>query len=159
MNHNDRAAAAKVALGKEHEETIEVRSEQDPALTGAVTYSLPTGKDLMRIAIIQHDLREGRPLEALDNLSGGLAVVMSTLAVVVRRAPDWWYRTEGEGKDARRVAAPELLTDTGLLWDIWGRYVAFRGTFPGSRVDAADREAAGGAGPALAGQAAEPAAV
>ena len=160
MNHNDQAAAAKVALGNDYTQTIEVQSDKYPGLKGSITYSLPTGKDLARIAVLQHDLREGRPLEALDNLSGGLIIVMSTLAIVVNKAPDWWYRTVGEGKDAQRVAAPEMLRDTGLLWDIWGRYVTFRDeTFPGQGTDAANRAAADGAEPVLAGAPAEPAAV
>lgn len=159
MNHNDRAAAARVALGTALEETIEVQSEKFPELKGSITFSLPNGKDLMRIAIIQHDLREGRPLESLDNLSGGLAVVMSTLAIVVRKAPDWWYQTVGEGKDARKVAAPELLKDTSMLYDIWGRFVAFRDTFPGRGTDEPDHPAATGAQSVSAGDETQQAAV
>jgi hypothetical protein len=159
MSHNDQAAAAKVALGIQYERTIEVASEIDPALKGSVTFSLPTGKDFMRIAVLQHDLREGRPFEELDGLSGGMLVMLSTLSVIVRRAPDWWYRTEGTGKDAKRLAAPELIADVNVLWDIWGGFVTFRDTFPRLGNDQADGQAAGGADPLPAVQAPAPAAV
>lgn len=159
MIHNDRAAAAKVALGTEYTETIEVQSELDDRLKGKITYSLPNGKEQARIAVIQHDLREGRSLEALDPLSGGLIVMLAQLSVVVREAPSWWYRTEGIGKDTQQIAAPELIMDQALLWEIWGKFVAFRNTFPRGGSDGADRAPSAGTGTASAREATEPAPV
>ena len=156
---NDGAAAAKVLLGTGYETTVDVASTLDPTIKGSVTLSLPSGKDLARIAVIQHGLREGRPLEELDMLSGGTIVALSTLAVVVRKAPDWWYRTEGEGKNAVRIPAPELLLDQQLLWQVWGRYVSFRDSFPRRSNDDASGEAAAGAPSVPAGQEAGAAAV
>jgi hypothetical protein len=154
-----KVAVAKIARGTSYETTVEVASTLNPTLTGSVTLSLPSGKDLARIAVIQHDLREGRPLEELDMLSGGTIVALSTLAVVVRKAPDWWYRTEGEGKLAVKIAAPELILDQHFIWDLWGRYVSFRDSFSDRAGNDGAGEPAVGAQPALARAAAAPAPV
>ena len=156
---NDRVAAAKVLLGTTYETTLDVASTMDPSLKGAITLSLPTGKDLARIAVIQHGLREGKPLDELDALSGGTIVALSTLSVVVRKAPDWWYRTEGDGKAAVQVPAPEQLRDMHLIWDIWERYVSFRASFSGRGDDDAASETPGGAAAAPAREETQPTAV
>ena len=156
---NDRAVAAKIVLGTAYEKTIEVESHLVPTMCGSITFSLPSGKDLARIAILQHDLREGRPLDDLDVLSGGLMVALSTLSVIVRTAPDWWYRVEGEGKTAKRIAAPELLIDQELIWGIWGEYVAFRDTFPRRSDTDASRTATSGTVTAPFSEEAQPASV
>lgn len=143
---NLRAAAGKIALGQRYTKTVQVQSRLDETLSGSITFALPNGKDLARMGILQMDLREGRELQSFDMLTGGLIVAMSTLAVVVKDAPDWWYRVEGTTK----VAAPELLVDQKLLWDIWGEYVAFRDSFPGRGNDLEGGEPSIGATPVQA---------
>ena len=139
MAGND-AQVAQVALGPEYTHKFSVKSEKDPALTGDITVSLPNGRDLMKIAVVQYQLREGVPFEALDGFSQSAVIILSELSVVVREAPPWWYRTVGTGKDAVKVPAPEELRDWDLINDIWGRYSKWRNTFPGRRDD----QAAGG---------------
>lgn len=134
--------AARVALGPNHLESVEVQSKLDPALKGTVTLSLPDGRDLMKIAVIQARMREGVPYEELDPLSRMTCTMLSTLAVVVRSAPDWWYHSDGKG--GPRIAAPERIKDLDLLWEIYGRFVAIRDTFPGDEgADSGHRESAG----------------
>lgn len=130
---DNEVAAAKVALGVQYTQTFEVQSKKLPELKGRITVALPTQLDRMRIGVLQHALREGVPLEQLDMSTAGLAVMLSTLAVVVRDAPDWWYEIEKDtaGKVIKREPNPGAILDEELLWDIYGRYVAFRDTFPG----------------------------
>ena len=131
---------AQVALGPDYTHTFSVKSDKDPNLVGEITVSLPNGRDLMRIAVIQYNLREGVPFESLDGFSQSAVIMLSELSVVVRQAPPWWYRTVGTGKDASKVPAPEELRDWDLINDIWGRYSKWSKTFPGRR----DEQAASG---------------
>ncbi|MDO8357319.1 MAG: hypothetical protein Q7U76_13090 [Nitrospirota bacterium] len=128
--------AAQVVLGSQYEEVYDVQSELNPAHKGQVAMSLPTGRDQLEIGVIQHRLRKGVPLAELDEVSGSTAIMLAVLSVVVRRAPEWWYRTVGEGKSAERVPAPEELHDMDMLWDLYGRYTALRATFPRQTGDA-----------------------
>lgn len=137
-----RVQAARVALGPHDVDTMEVQSKVDPALKGMVTLSLPDGRDLMKIAIIQAKMREGVPYEEFDPLSRMTCTMLSTLAVVVRSAPDWWYHSDGKG--GPRIAAPERIKDLDLLWEIYGRFVALRDNFPADEgADPGHREPAG----------------
>lgn len=134
--------AAQVALGADYTETYTVASELNPELNGAITISLPTGREHLEIGIIQHRLRKGVSLNELDEVAASTVVMLSTLSVVVRKAPDWWYRTVGKGKLAEQVPAPEDLHDMDLLWDIFGRYTALRATFPRKTGDAGNSQSA-----------------
>lgn len=140
--NNLAAQAAKVALGSEYSETYEIKSELDPSLCGSFTISLPTAKEHLEIGVIQHRLRKGVPLNELDSVTASAAVMLSTLSVVVRKAPVWWYRTVGEGRNAEVVPAPEDIHDMDLLWDLYGRYTALRATFPRKSADAGDSQPA-----------------
>jgi hypothetical protein len=144
----DAARAGQVALGTEYTESFDVASKIIPELKGSLTVAMPNGRDLMRIGVIQHRLRDGVPIEQLDINTRLTVVMLSTLAVVVRKAPDWWYdiKRDGKQRETDRVPAPELVQDMDLLWDIYGRYVAFSDNFPNGRGNLGAGEAAAGAG-------------
>ena len=82
--NNTAAQAAKVALGSDYSDTYELKSELDPKLSGSFTISLPTGKDHLQIGVVQHRLRNGVPLDQLDNVTASTDVMLSFLSVVVR---------------------------------------------------------------------------
>ncbi len=112
--------------------TITVASKQDPALKGDVTLILPSGADYIKIGIAQARLRGGVPLDQLDTVSAGVVVMLSTLSVVVKQAPDWWYdikrekQPDGTEKEFNRTPAPERIKDLDVLWQLYGRWVALR---------------------------------
>lgn len=139
---NQAAQAAKVALGTECTETFDVQSKVFPGLTGQITISIHDGRDLLKMGLIQHRLLEGVPLEELNAWTQATIQMLSTVAVVVRKAPDWWYEIvkekdpkTGEEKVVSKTPAPEQVKDVDLLWEIHRRYTAFRGSFPRSGGD------------------------
>ena len=128
----DVARAGQVALGTEYTESFEVASKKIPALHGTITVAIPDGRDIMKIGVVQHRLRQGVPIEQLDTNTRLTVVMLSTLTVVVRKAPDWWYEIKRDDKQRQmdHTPAPELVKDLDLLWEIYERYVAFSDSFP-----------------------------
>jgi len=143
----DTARSGQIALGIEYTESFDVSSKRVPTLQGTLTVAIPTGRDLLKIGVVQHRLREGVQIEELDPATRMTVVMLSTLAVVVRKAPDWWYdiKRDAHQRESDRTAAPELIPDMDLLWDIYGRYVAFSDSFPDRRRDPSTGRTAEGA--------------
>jgi|GEM_PF-5023017 len=142
------AQAAKVALGTDVTETVSVTSDVFPELSGSITFALPDGRAILRMGLISAALRTHpdsgvvTPIDDLDAQAAGFVVMLSTLAVAVVKAPEWWYRTDATGK---LIPAPELVKDPDVISDLWGRYAEWRSSFRRTRRDAAHHGAAGGA--------------
>lgn len=109
--------------------TFDMQSTLTPDHRGTFTIALPTGADAVKIACVNHRLRSGVAFEDLDPDSQAVLVMLSTLSVVVREAPDWWYCTEGDVPQAKKVPAPEQLRDLPMLWDLFAKYADFRKSF------------------------------
>ena len=140
MDNEAQVQAARVALGTALAHTFEVQSAIFEDMKGPITVSLPDARGVMQMGIASAKHRTdpvtGRVTlsSELDGQSKTMEVILATLTVVVTKAPHWWYREDGAGAAKRLIPAPELLQDTDLLYEIFGRYADWRESFRSARL-------------------------